>query len=73
MNLLLDLKQIDQRLMDHTVSPMAIPPQQTSKGIFHFTSDCGEDMGLYRRQVDDIHANHWLGDEQTIRKYLFQN
>ena len=73
MDVLLDHQQVDQRVVDHGVRPVAVAVQQPAEGVLHRAGDGGEDVRLDRGQVDDIHPDQRLGDEHAIRIDLIQH
>src|SRR5574341_219060 len=54
MNILLNLQKINERIVDDAVRPVAFFIQQSTEGVLHCTSDVSEDMGLHRRQMEDV-------------------
>ncbi len=72
-DILLDHQQVDQRVVDHGVRPVAVAVQQPAKGVLHRAGDGGEDVRLDRGQVDDVHAHQRLGDEDALRVDLVQH
>ena len=60
MDLLLDPQPVHDGLVDHRVGPVAVEIEQTAEGVLHGSGGAGEDVGLHRRQVDDIPADQHL-------------
>ena len=61
MDFLLDRQQVDQRLVDDGVGPVAAGVEQAAEGVLHGAGGGGEDVGLEGRQVDDVLADERLG------------
>ena len=71
-DLLLNHQQVDQRLVDHRVRPVAMFVEQTAKGILHGAGCGGEHVGLDRRQMDDVFADEPLGNHEALGIDLVQ-
>ncbi len=72
-DLLLDHQQVDQRLVDHRVRPVAVLVEQAAEGVLHRAGGGGEDVRLDRRQVDDVLADEALGDREAVGVDLVQH
>ena len=59
-DLLLDRQEVDQRLVDDGVGPVAAVAQEAAEGVLHRAGHGGEDVGLQGRQVDDVLADEGL-------------
>ena len=66
MDLLLDHEQVDERLVDACMGPVAVLVQQPAEGIFHGPGRCGKNMGLDCRQVDDVLADEAFRDQNPF-------
>ena len=65
-NLLLDHQQIDERLVDHRMRPVAPLVQQPAKRVLHRPGRRREDVRLHRRQVDDVLADEAARDHEAV-------
>ncbi len=72
-DVLLDLQEIDQRLVDHGVGVMATIVEQTAEGVLHRPGDRGEDVGLDRRQLDDVAVVEELGHLHPLGEDAIQH
>ena len=60
-DLLLDREQVDERRVDVGVGPVPVLAQEAAEGVLHRSGHRGVDVGLHRRQVHDVAADHDLG------------
>ena len=72
MDSLLDHEQIDERLVNHRMRPVAALVEKAAKGVFHGARCSREDMGLHGRQMNDVLAEEALGDVKATRVDLVQ-
>ncbi len=64
---LLDHQQVDQRLVDHRVRPMPVLVEQAAEGVLHGAGGRGEDVGLHRRQMDDVLTDEAARNREPLR------
>ena len=72
-DLLLDRQQVDQRLVDLRMRPVAAVVQQAAEGVLHRARHRREDMRFHRRQVHDVASDQRLRDLDAVREDVVQH
>ena len=72
MDLLLDHQQVDERLVDDRMRPVAVLVQQAAERVLHRPGRRREDVRLHGRQVDDVLADEALRDHEALRVDLVE-
>ena len=73
MYLLLDGQQVDQRLVNDRVGPVALTVQQAAKGVLHGAGHGGKDVGFHGGQVHDVLAGENLRYLDALRVNIVQH
>ena len=71
-NLLLDHQQVHERLVDHRMRPVPVLVQQPAERVLHRPRRRREDVGLHRRQVDDVLPDEALRNHEALRVDLVE-
>ena len=59
--------------MDDAVGPVASFAQEAAESVFHRAGDGRENVGLHRRELDDIFADEHFGDAYAVGKNVLQD
>ena len=73
MDLLLNHQEVDQRLVNDGVGPVALEAEESAEGVLHGAGHGGEDVGLEGRQVDDVLADQRLRYLEPFREDLVED
>ena len=65
-DLLLDVQQVDERLVDDRVRVVAVRVEQAAEGVLHGAGGGRVDVALHGRQVDDVLALEVVGHLDAV-------